>query len=614
LTTPARPPYEPPPATEEECGQLQHLIEGLPVGVYRTTPSGRILAANPAAVRQLGYATPADLVDVNAGDLYVDPMDRSRWKEIMDRDGVVRAFDFRIRRADGEVVWLRDTARAIRDDAGEPLYYEGVIEDITERKRIREALRESEERSNSIFETAPIGMAIISPEGRYIKVNRALCEMLGYGIEELMALATADVTHPDDATRERRASEWLVQSGRTVYEADKRYIRKDGSTFWAHLTARIIRNETGTILYVLSMVENIDEQRRAQAALEEANAKLTRSLAELRERTRRVTLLTEMTDLLQSCRTIDEAHVILRGRLPEFFSADAGAVYIQSSSRRLLEAVASWGLGEGDHVFAPDDCWAMRRGRHHIAVHGGPFCPHFDSLAPRWSICIPMSAQGEALGVLTLANAGSYPDAIARVDERESEAERLYASTVAEHIALALANLRLRETLKSQSIRDPMTGLFNRRYMEETLERELRRAERRKAMVGVIMIDIDHFKQFNDTNSHLAGDALLRALGEFLQANFRGEDVVCRYGGEEFVLILPEASVEATVRRAEALRERVKVLHVPYRGALLGGITVSLGVATFPQHGDSVDAVLRAADAALYKAKSTGRDRVVCHE
>jgi diguanylate cyclase (GGDEF)-like protein len=257
----------------------------------------------------------------------------------------------------------------------------------------------------------------------------------------------------------------------------------------------------------------------------------------------------------------------------------------------------------------------MRRGRHHIARGGGPFCPHFDTLRPAWSICIPMSAQGEALGVLTLAHtAGSHAEGMGLFDEREREAERLYASTVAEHIALALANLRLRETLKSQSIRDPLTGLFNRRYMEETLERELRRAERRKTTIGIVMLDIDRFKQFNDTNSHLAGDALLRALGEFLQANFRGEDIVCRYGGEEFVLILPEASLEVTSRRAEVLRERVKVLHVPYRGALLGGITLSLGVAAFPQHGDSVDAVLRAADSALYKAKTAGRDRVVCQD
>jgi diguanylate cyclase (GGDEF)-like protein len=223
-----------------------------------------------------------------------------------------------------------------------------------------------------------------------------------------------------------------------------------------------------------------------------------------------------------------------------------------------------------------------------------------------------MTAQGETLGVFTLASATLASD----TDENEEgrgEAERLFAATVAEHVALALANLRLRETLKSQSIRDPLTGLFNRRYIEETLERELRRAERRQAPVSIVMFDIDHFKRFNDTHGHLAGDALLRALGEFLQANFRGEDIVCRYGGEEFVLILPEAPMEATARRAEVLRERVKVLHVPHRGALLGGVTLSLGIAEFPRHGATTETLLRAADAALYQAKSGGRDRVICY-
>jgi diguanylate cyclase (GGDEF)-like protein len=324
-------------------------------------------------------------------------------------------------------------------------------------------------------------------------------------------------------------------------------------------------------------------------------------------------LLTEMTDLLQSCRSVEEAYAVLRTRLPEFFFAENGAVYLQSASRRLLEAVATWGAQEKESVFDPEDCWAMRRGRHHVARSGGPFCPHFEALQPAWSICIPMTAQGEALGVLTLAqSAAAAADPHATKEERDGDAERLFASTVAEHIALALANLRLRETLKSQSIRDPLTGLFNRRYMEETLERELRRADRRKASVGVVMFDIDHFKQFNDTNGHLAGDALLKALGEFLQANFRGEDIVCRYGGEEFVLILPEASADATVRRADSLREKVKVLHVPYRGSLLGGVTISLGVAAFPMHGQNVDALLRAADSALYQAKTSGRDCVVC--
>ncbi len=191
------------------------------------------------------------------------------------------------------------------------------------------------------------------------------------------------------------------------------------------------------------------------------------------------------------------------------------------------------------------------------------------------------------------------------------DARQQLAVSMAEHIALALANLKLQETLRNQAIRDPLTGLFNRRYMEESLEREVRRAARSGASLGMIMLDIDHFKRLNDALGHEAGDAVLTALSNFLQAQVRGGDIACRYGGEEFLLMLPEASLEATYERAERLREAVKNLRVPYRGESIGPVTLSLGVATFPEHGATGEAVVLAADAALYCAKQGGRDQVV---
>jgi diguanylate cyclase (GGDEF)-like protein len=181
---------------------------------------------------------------------------------------------------------------------------------------------------------------------------------------------------------------------------------------------------------------------------------------------------------------------------------------------------------------------------------------------------------------------------------------------MAEHIAMALSNLRLHETLRSQSIRDPLTGLFNRRFMEESLALELRRAVRNQRPLGVIMLDLDQFKRFNDTHGHDAGDTLLRELSTLVQTNIRGEDIACRYGGEEFTLILPEGSAEVTQQRAEALREAIKRLDVLHRGQPLGRVTASLGVAVFPAHGRTGEALLQAADAALYLSKDAGGDRV----
>jgi diguanylate cyclase (GGDEF)-like protein len=213
-----------------------------------------------------------------------------------------------------------------------------------------------------------------------------------------------------------------------------------------------------------------------------------------------------------------------------------------------------------------------------------------------------MMAQGEALGVLHLA----ANEAQAHL----TEAQQRLAQAVAEQLSLALANLKLRETLRLQSIRDVLTGLFNRRYLEETLEREILRAARNKGPLGVIICDIDHFKRFNDTFGHEAGDVLLHELGNYLLTRTRGADIACRYGGEEFTLVLTEASLEATRRRAEELRVGISNLRVQYRGQPLGPITFSLGVAVFPDHGLNRDALLRTADAALYRAKAEGRDRV----
>jgi diguanylate cyclase (GGDEF)-like protein len=181
---------------------------------------------------------------------------------------------------------------------------------------------------------------------------------------------------------------------------------------------------------------------------------------------------------------------------------------------------------------------------------------------------------------------------------------------VGERISLALANLRLREVLRTQSIRDPLTGLFNRRYMEESLERELRRAMRNEQTVALLMLDIDHFKRFNDTFGHQAGDTLLRTLGDFLSQRTRGQDVACRFGGEEFALILAGAGSDDAVKRSRLLREELQQLSVSHSGQVLGRITFSIGIATYPGNAASTERLIRAADGALYRAKAEGRDRI----
>jgi len=351
----------------------------------------------------------------------------------------------------------------------------------------------------------------------------------------------------------------------------------------------------------------------AQAAIAIRNARLFEQLrlahTRLEERTRDLDLLTRMAEVLQACVTEEEAYTVVGRFGGQFFPQESGAVFITSASRNLVEAHTVWGPFAADlTMFKPEDCWALRQGRTHVVddTRSGLLCQHLSEAMPSAYLCIPLMAQGESLGVLYL----SVSPAGEERGTGLTETKQRLAQTVAEQLGPAVANLKLRDTLKNQSIRDPLTGLFNRRYMEETLERELRRAERSSHSVGMMMLDIDRFKDFNDTFGHEAGDVLLRDLGYLLKSNMRGEDVACRYGGEEFVLILPDASADATLRRGEQLREAVKRLHVSHRGQLIGGVSMSIGVACFPDHGANSGALFQAVDTALYAAKNGGRDRV----
>lgn len=354
----------------------------------------------------------------------------------------------------------------------------------------------------------------------------------------------------------------------------------------------------------VTITRDIKQRRTIELALQESETKLKNWVGELEQRSREITFLGELSDALQSCFTLSEAYTVVAELVQPLFPGMSGAIYITSESRNLVEAIATWGpLTPQPEMFNPTDCWGLRRGRAYFITNGHSSlrCQHVHQPFPSEYCCIPMMAQGEALGTLYLASAHKG---------ELTSAKRLLSVTVAEHIALAFANLKLRETLRNQSIRDPLTSLFNRRYMEESLEREVRRAERGQQSLGIVMLDIDHFKHFNDTFGHEAGDVVLREVGLLVRNSIRASDIACRYGGEELMLLLPDASIEATRRRAEQIRESVAHLSVHYHRQALGMITISAGVACFPSHGPTGEAVIRQADAALYRAKVTGRDRV----
>jgi diguanylate cyclase (GGDEF)-like protein len=351
------------------------------------------------------------------------------------------------------------------------------------------------------------------------------------------------------------------------------------------------------------LADEISKHESLERVIAESRTTLTAQVAQLNAKNQQIQLLNEAGDALQSCLTADEAYATVSRHAPRLLPGTAGTLFINDPLKGLFFPVAPWGEpAVGDPAFKAEDCWALRRGKPHEVSRSSANlpCPHAEGSPQGPSLCIPLAAIGKTIGLLHVRG--------------DIEQVGAFAASVAEHIGLALSNLMLRSDLRQLSIHDPLTGLYNRRYMEETLETELRRAERKEHPIGIIMIDIDHFKAFNDGFGHAAGDQMLRAIGSLVQTNLRAGDIACRYGGEELVLILPEAGVEAAAHRAEDLRTRAKSLDVKHLEKPLGPVTISLGVAVYPGNGRTRDELFAAADASLYKAKQEGRDRVVVAE
>lgn len=467
------------------------------------------------------------------------------------------------------------------------------------RKRTEQKLREGESRLTTVMESVQAGIAIIDPTThKIVYVNSAAASMIGAPKEMIVGSVCHRFICPAECGKCP-----ITDLHQTIDHSERVLLTATGEKH------PIIKSVTTVMLggkeHLLESYIDISERKASEDALKQAHAESLALVTTLERHEHEMALITKLNDDLQACNSRDEAYPIIAAVANDLLPGTNGALALVASRMLEAETVVQWGSDrEMLPYFSLDDCWALRTGqmREVDGAGTGAECRHFKSTPNSPYICLPLTIHGETTGLLYV-NVG----ASGVIDEKLHRQLFLFGNV----IKLSLSNLKLRDTLFERAIRDPLTGLFNRRYLDETLVRELHHADRGKSPLCVAMLDIDHFKIFNDENGHEAGDEVLKAVGEVLKSSTRVSDIACRFGGEEFVLILNDVDASTALQHVEQICREIKRKQVICNGKPLCAVTVSAGLAEAPAHGTSPEELLRAADKALYAAKSAGRDRVL---
>ncbi|MFV0663165.1 diguanylate cyclase [Denitromonas sp.] len=480
--------------------------------------------------------------------------------------------------------------------------------EVEERRRVEATLRQSEARMSGVFQAVLDGIVIIDEHGTIDSVNPAVASIFGWSPEALvgqnvsMLMPEPFRSHHDGylADFRRTGHRHTIGFNRTVEG-----LRKNGSRFPVELTVSELPLTQRTLF--VGVMRDISERVASAEQSRQFNEQLQDMVSALERRDAELTELNRINEQLMACKDRAEAAEVVRMAMRRIFPGSSGRILAYAPGVRdgLLTEWVSWGDASGIATRCHGgDCWAVRQGRSYEVVASEALvrCAH---VAPEVGpyICLPLMVQGQAQAVLTLACGSST--------ERQRRNLEHLLTAVSESANLALSNLNLREILHEQVLRDPLTQLYNRRYMEVTLDSEVKRARRNGSRLGCAVIDLDHFKAINDAYGHDVGDEVLRRIADLLQRWFRSTDTVCRYGGEEFVVVLPEQAADAIAERLTALQAHFadEIFHAGSRR--FARCTFSAGVAV--EAGDAIDAtaLLKQADTALYQAKAAGRNCVI---
>jgi diguanylate cyclase (GGDEF)-like protein len=474
------------------------------------------------------------------------------------------------------------------------------------RRTLPGALHEAKEKARTDAERATVWRISRLVDLKLAELDETiqLRRRAGFEAAERVVSSLRGKLYMDDLRRIVAAEEVRGKARRDALRAD--LLARSEKSFYVSVAATAANILVLGVL--LLVVTRMLRARRAAAAQLQAQAgQLAQAVALTTRHNRELTVIAELLRAVDAVPSVAAAGPVLARALPKLLPGVAGTLFLlRDDDNHQLDRQAQWGTpSDQPPSIDIDACWALRhRARYRTAGHGEPACAHYRTPVgdAEGRLCIPLVTHDELLGMLHLEGLATGPE--------QDEQERL-AVTVAEQFALALGNARLRESLRRQSVLDPLTGLFNRRHFDAALKRELARARRKNVPVSLVLVDIDHFKGVNDDYGHAVGDAVLRTIAQQLRQGIREGDVACRYGGEEMVLLLPECTAADACARAEAIRVALAGVTPNPEGEGPERITASFGVASYPVHAQDAESLFWAADKALYRAKQEGRNRVL---
>ncbi|WP_454781549.1 diguanylate cyclase [Legionella sp. WA2022007384] len=489
---------------------------------------------------------------------------------------------------------------------------------ILANKELSRSLKAEQDRRNieaqlrSILESASDMIAAVDNNCLFIIFNEAYQRefkrlfgksiVVGMSLEEAFSDLPSSKNKLVEAWKESLRGEEFVKN--IEYELHKQRIVFE-------ITSSLIKDEKNEINGTMHIIRNITKQLEEQLELKDSYEKLNAGMQALQDKNEQITLLVEMSDIMLACNSQNELSNVMTKYCQRMLNFSSGYLYVMHPSKNYLEIATTWGTPNAqESTFTPEQCWAIRLGRiHHVrSSHNELMCNHVNLSNDLNStyLCVPLMAQNDIYGLLYLEIVEETPAAF-------SDNQRLFITAFAELTALAFANVRLRENLRYQSMRDPLTGLYNRRYLEDFLLKQIHQSDRTKAPLAVLMLDLDHFKKINDTYGHDAGDAALKELGKVLQDDIRMGDLAARYGGEEFIVVFYDTDANMIKNRAENIRNSVSRIQIKYGAQHVGPITISIGISIFPTHGRTPEELIESADKALYFAKANGRNQVILY-